>query len=443
MVATTSIGAFTVALASWAYATSQAQPGVANATSLPPQAVVVDPRSFAVLGNNGAFRQSSFTEFLNPTNATPPFFQVFDPGFLRVLGPSATIRAVAANPTFAFAHEAPIWVPSTDEVFFASNDGGALGGSDIDHNNQVSSISLKEVAAAIKAAGWGPKAVNVSVTKVCGSSTAGGRASVWGRRNDECDGLTDGRSQLDLPDTVQMTNGGTGPFFGNLVLVNSGRGPLPPSVALVNPAPPHNTTIILDNFFGRQFNSLNDVKIRPGTNKLFFTDVTYGFLNHFRPAPLMPNQVYRLDPETRAVRVVADGFDKCNGIAFSRDGKTAFVSDTGATGGFLGNNQTEPATIYAFDVDPKTEAFKNRRVFAYVDTGIADGMQLDADDNLYAGCGDGVHVWNPEGTLLGKFFLGTTAANLVFAGDHRLVIMAETAIYFAEIAAKANKLSFP
>lgn len=51
----------------------------------------------------------------------------------------------------------------------------------------------------------------------------------------------------------------------------------------------------------------------------------YGFLNHFRPLPLMPNQVYRLDPETRAVRVVADGFDRCNGIAFSRDGKTAFV----------------------------------------------------------------------------------------------------------------------
>ena len=71
-----------------------------------------------------------------------------------------------------------------------------------------------------------------------------------------------------------MTNGGTGPFFGQLILINSGRGPLPPSLALVNPLPPHNTTILLDNFFGRQFNSLNDVKIFPGTNKLFFTDVT-------------------------------------------------------------------------------------------------------------------------------------------------------------------------
>ena len=52
-------------------------------------------------------------------------------------------------------------------------------------------------------------------------------------------------------------------------------------------------------------------------------------------------------------------------------------------------------------------------------------------------------VWNPEGTLIGKFFLGTTAANLVFAGDGRLVILAETAVYLAEIAAKFNKVSFP
>ncbi|KAI9057698.1 D-lactonohydrolase-like protein [Trametes sanguinea] len=418
MVASSSVVAITIGLAAWAYAASSSQSApqteIANATtSLPPQAVVVDPRSFAVLGINGPFRQSSFTEFFNPTNTTPPFFQVFHPDFLQILGPTGTIRAVAANPTFAFAHEAPIWVPETDEVFFASNDGGALGMSDINHNNQVSKISLKEVAAAIKAAGRGIAPVNVTVTK------------------------------LDLPEAIQMTNGGTGPFFGNLLLVNSGRGSLPPSVALVNPNPPHNTTVLLDNFFGRQFNSLNDIKIRPGTNRLFFTDVTYGFLNHFRPLPLLPNQVYRLDPDTKVVRVVADGFDRCNGIAFSHDGKTAFVSDTGANAGFLGNNQTEPATIYAFDVDPKTEAFTNRRVFAYVDTGIADGMQLDANDNLYAGCGDGVQVWNAEGTLLGKFFLGTTSANLVFAGDKRLVIMAETAIYFAEIAAKANKLSFP
>lgn len=71
-----------------------------------------------------------------------------------------------------------------------------------------------------------------------------------------------------------MTNGGTGPLRGDLLLINSGRGNLPPSLTLVNPRAPHNTTVLLDNFFGRQFNSLNDVKIHPQTGKIFFTDVT-------------------------------------------------------------------------------------------------------------------------------------------------------------------------
>ena len=80
--------------------------------------------------------------------------------------------------------------------------------------------------------------------------------------------------QIDLPEAVQMTNGGTGPFFGQIVLVNSGRGPIPPSLVVVDPSDPSNTTVLLDNFFGRQFNSLNDIKIHPKTGKLFFTDVT-------------------------------------------------------------------------------------------------------------------------------------------------------------------------
>lgn len=382
--------------------------------NLPPQAVFVDPASFAVLGENGSFRNSSFTELFNPTNSTPPFFQVFHPDFVtKVLGSSASIRVVASNPGFAFAHEAPIWLPDTDEVFFASNDGGPLGFSDLDHNNRVSKINLGEVARAADASGSKTSPLNVTVTP------------------------------LSLPAPVQMTNGGTGPFHGQLILVNSGRGQLPPNVVLVNPASPNNVTVLLDNYYGRQFNSLNDVKIHRQTGMIFFTDVTYGFLNHFRPAPLIPSQVYRLDPTTRRVRVVADGFDKPNGIAFSEDGKTAFIADTGSSGGFLGNNQTEPATIYAFDVHPTTQAFVNRRVFAYVDTGVADGVQLDTHGNVYAGTGDGVQVWDPTGTLLGKFFLGTTSANLIFAGKGRLVILAETAVYLVELKAGGFNLAFP
>jgi sugar lactone lactonase YvrE len=75
------------------------------------------------------------------------------------------------------------------------------------------------------------------------------------------------------------------------------------------------TTVILNNYFGRQFNSLNDVAIHPRNKEMYFTDVTYGFLQDFRPAPVLPNQVYRFNPKTGLVSVVADGFDKPNGMS--------------------------------------------------------------------------------------------------------------------------------
>lgn len=74
------------------------------------------------------------------------------------------MRLVAQNSTFSFAHEAPIWVPETDEMFFASNDGGALGMSDLNHNSQVSKISLEAVKEAVASSNGSE--VNVPYTKV-------------------------------------------------------------------------------------------------------------------------------------------------------------------------------------------------------------------------------------------------------------------------------------
>lgn len=222
---------------------------------LPPQSVLVDLLSSAVLlpRGQGAFRNNSFTQFFNPNNATPPFFQIFDWSFVdRIPGNSPSFHEIASNPTFAFAHEAPIYVSDTDEVFFASSAGSPLGHSDLEHNNQVGKIRVTDAVNAL--AGQGSNAtVKITVT------------------------------ELALPDNIQMTNGGTGPYNSSLVLVTSGRGLLPPSVALVNPKPPYNSTVLLDNFYGRQFNSLNDVKIHTPSGNFLFTDVDYGFLNHFRP----------------------------------------------------------------------------------------------------------------------------------------------------------------
>lgn len=228
-----------------------------------------------MLGPNGQFRNSSFTEFFNPTSRKPPFFQIFDPDFLDILGPTPSFHEVASNAAFAFAHEAPIYVPETDEVFFASNDGGALGNSDLTHNNQVGKISMQAVETALQdlKAGSGT-AVNVSVTEVSTLYCALVFSLRLHTNIDHTHFFLMFSCQVVLPDTIQMTNGGTGPLKSSLVLITSGRGPLPPSIALVNPNAPHNVTVLLDNFFGRQFNSLNDIKIHPATGALFFTDVT-------------------------------------------------------------------------------------------------------------------------------------------------------------------------
>jgi gluconolactonase len=46
-----------------------------------------------------------------------------------------------------------------------------------------------------------------------------------------------------------------------------------------------------------------------------------------------------------------------------------------------------------------------------------------------------VHVWNPAGQLIGKIYLGTTTANFQFAGQGRMVICAETELYYATLGA--------
>ncbi|KAH9476485.1 Lactonohydrolase oryL [Psilocybe cubensis] len=370
------------------------------------QSVFISPPTFAVLGATGNFRNSSFTEFFNPTATEPPFFQIFDNTFLDILGPNPTFNIVSTNDILEFfAHEAPVFVKETNELFFVGFD-------------QTQNVFNKLNMTAVEQALEGINGTNITSINVPAT-------------------------QIPLPDTVHQINGGTGPVGSSLLFVTNGQGPLPPSVVLVNAKEPFNATVLLDNFFGRQFNSLDDVKIHPTSKAIFFTDVSFGFLLQIRPPPMLPNQVYRFDVTTGVVRVVATDFEKCNGIAFSQDGKVAYVTDTGALSSLGSPDQTKTATIYKFDVDPISQVFVNRRVFAYADTGIPDGIELDAAGNVYAGCGDGVNVWSSEGVLLGKFFTGGTVANMAFTGDGRLVLLGGTNVYLVKIAAKGQNLAVP
>ena len=75
-------------------------------------------------------------------------------------------------------------------------------------------------------------------------------------------------------------------------------------------APP---TPLVTNFHGREFNSVNDAVVAKD-GSIWFTDPCYGYEQDFRQKPKLPCQVYRFDPGTGVVRVVADGFGRPNGI---------------------------------------------------------------------------------------------------------------------------------
>lgn len=64
------------------------------------------------------------------------------------------------------------------------------------------------------------------------------------------------------------------------------------------------------------------------------------------------------------------------------------------------------------------------------------GVSCDSAGNVYSGVDDGVHVWNPSGEFLGTIFTGEVSPNFQFAGDGRMIICAETHLWYVGLAAK-------
>ncbi|KAJ4351870.1 uncharacterized protein N0V89_007214 [Didymosphaeria variabile] len=211
------------------------------------------------------------------------------------------------------------------------------------------------------------------------------------------------------PPNSTQGNGTTPPF---LLFCDEGDFEHYSGLVSVDPST-NNSQVILNSFLGRNFSSVNDVRQHPETGDIWFTDAPYGFWQEFRPNTSIPSQVYRFVPSTGDISVVADGFIASNGLEFSPDLKTLYVTDTGAQQSINGLNGTRPATIYAFDVVDQRR-LDNRRTFAWVENGFPDGIHTDMQGNVWAGCGDGLHVWSPDGVLLGKVWNGVESNNFAF-----------------------------
>ncbi|KAK4686857.1 gluconolactonase, partial [Tremellales sp. Uapishka_1] len=418
---------------------------LAHAWTPPPQAQEIFPSTFAVLDTVPPPSEFNGTSVFYPpgTNQTSlkarPFL-ILDNEFYAIIGDNPTLTLIADTSPDPLFHEAVVWYPPTDEVFFVQNSGAPAAGTGLNKSGIIEKISLSEAAA------------------VSNLRNATGKVKV---------------TTVNSSPQIINPNGATN-FRGQLVYTGEGMGDnVPPALSLLNPVAPYNSTgrlnqhplgipdatpVILNNFFGRQFNSMNDVAINKRfAEYIYFTDVTYGYLQDFRPLPGIRNQVWQFNYDTGLVSAVADGFNLPNGLTFSPDGMYAYVTDTGINQGFFGYNFTYSANIYRYDV-ANDGTFGNRVTFAYVSVGIADGkstldmiatsvlipisgIHCDDQGNVYAGCGDGVNVWNPSGKLIGKIFLGTTSANFQFAGQGRMVICAETQLYYATLGATGANIT--
>ncbi|KAJ5634549.1 hypothetical protein N7528_002391 [Penicillium herquei] len=312
-------------------------------------------------------------------------FSVYDNAFYNILGSAPKLEVILENDAFPFAHEASVYVPTTDQLFMSSNL----------YTDPVTNQSTIKISK-----------VNVTAHPVTAEI---------------------------VNSTIPLPNGGVNHNGG---ILWTGQGTMNRTGGLwqMSAEEPNDAEFIVGGFYGRQFNSLNDVTVA-SDGSFWFTDPIYGWRQGIRPEPKLPNQVYCYDPKTKAVRVVADGFGRPNGISFSPDEKTVYITDTAETNGDGSTDLLKPATIYAFDVSTiNGQPFlTNRRVFAMPSDGIPDGLKVDQFGNVYAGCADGVNVWSSGGVLLGKILVESGTSNFSFGKNGQMYILNEHRIYRAQL----------
>ena len=178
-------------------------------------------------------------------------------------------------------------------------------------------------------------------------------------------------------------------------------------------------TVLADRFDGKRFNSPNDVVVA-ADGAVWFTDPPYGILSDYEgvraESEIGACHVYRVDP-AGTVTIVADDFERPNGLAFSLTEDRLYVVDT--RGGH----------IRVFDV--AGDRLTGGQVVAESPNGHLDGIRIDDQGRIWAAAGDGVYCIHPDGTVLGKIAVPEVVSNLCFGGPkgNRLFITATTSVY--------------
>jgi len=306
-------------------------------------------------------------------------FLVYAPEFRDVLGPAPTYTTIPAD-----AHEGPVYVRKWNAVLFTSV----------------------------------PATTNVPLP---------------GDRN-----VFIGRLDLDslkistFVAATDMANGMTLDRDGRLVICEQGTRRRPARITGMDLETKQSETVV-ESWSGLPFNSPNDIVVR-SDGTIWFTDPSYGSLQGFRGAPQVGDFVYCHDPADGSTTVVADSFDKPNGLAFSPDESILYINDSAAVQGPGTYVVTLPHHIRAFDVH--AGCLRADRLIAVVSPGIPDGLKLDSAGRIYSSSATGVQVFTPAGKRIGEI-LAPRVANFCFGGtdNNTIFAMCDTSIVIAQLAA--------
>lgn len=180
---------------------------------------------------------------------------------------------------------------------------------------------------------------------------------------------------------------------------------------------------LVDNYQGKRLNSPNDL-VYKSNGDLYFTDPPYGLPKNFDDPrrELDFCGVYRLSKAGQLTLLTRE-LSRPNGIAFSPDEKTLYVS----------NSDPEKAIWMAYPVNGdgllgKGRVFGDTTSVADKMPGLPDGMKVASSGHTFMSGPGGIYIFTPDGTRLGRIDTGQRTSNCAWGEDGSTLYM--TADYF-------------
>ncbi len=191
-------------------------------------------------------------------------------------------------------------------------------------------------------------------------------------------------------------------------------------------------TVLADRYRGKRLNSPNDLAFK-SNGDLYFTDPPFGLPKAFDdPQKQLPFQgLYRLSPDGKLTLLIKD-IKAPNGIAFSPDEKTLYVTDVDPNrSAWLAFDLKEDGTVSGGRVFFDATRWRKDPFSG------PDGLKIDKEGNLFGARPGGISVFAPDGTHLGSIETAAPTSNMNWGEDgSALYITAGTALYRIRLSTK-------